>query len=94
MLTEFSPNCAEGTAEKVNAIKAELEAGTRHVFDTSKFTVRGAAPSEENCAPNKEYTFDYPDGTKFLEGGYYHESDYRSAPSFDVRIDGIVELGD
>lgn len=93
-LTEFSPNCAEGTAEKVNAIKAELEAGTRHVFDTSKFTVGGAAPSEENCAPNKEYTFDYPDGTKFLEGGYYHESDFRSAPSFDVRIDGIVELGD
>lgn len=91
-LTEFSPNCAEGTKEYVENVKAQLLAGTKHVFDTSTFTVGGAAPSEENCAPNKEYTFNYPAGTKFIEGGYYHESDYRSAPSFDVRIDGIVEL--
>lgn len=92
-LTEFGAACAEGTKDKVEAVKAELEAGTRHVFDTSKFTVGGAQPSEENCAPNKNLTFNYPEGTKFIEGGYYHESFYRSAPSFDVRIDGITELG-
>ncbi len=91
-ITEFSKNCAAGTAEKVNAVKQELLNGTRHVFDTSKFTVGGAAPSETNCAPDKTYTFDYPEGTLFLKDGYYHESFYRSAPSFDVRIDGITEL--
>lgn len=91
-LTEFSKNCAEGTAEKVNAIKQELIAGTRHVFDTSTFTVGGAQPTEANMAPNKQYTYDYPEGTKFIEGGYYHESEYRSAPSFDIDIDGITLL--
>ena len=91
-LTEFSKNCAEGTTEKVEAVKQELINGTRHVFDTSTFTVGGVAPSEENMAPNKIFTYDYPEGTKFIEGGYYHESEYRSAPSFDVDIDGITLL--
>ena len=89
-LTDFSKNCAAGTAEKVNAIKAELEAGTRHVFDISKFTVGGAAPTEENCAPSAQFTWDVPEGIKLIEDGYYHESVYRSAPSFDVDIDGIT----
>ena len=91
-LTDFGAACAEGTKAKVEAVKAELAAGTRHVFDTSTFTVGGEAPSEANCRPNQEFTFACPEDTKFLEGGYYHESFYRSAPSFDVRIDGIVEL--
>ena len=92
-ITEFSPNCADGTKEFVEGVKAELEAGTRHVFDVNTFKVNGEAPSEANCAPNKQYTFDYPEGTEFLKGGFYNESVYRSAPSFDVRIDGITELG-
>lgn len=91
-LTDFSPNCAEGTAAKVNAIKQELIDGTRHVFDVDTFTVNGAAPTEASVAPNKQYTYDYPEGTKFLENGYYHESEFRSAPSFDVDIDGITIL--
>ena len=91
-LTDFSPNCAEGTAEYVNNVKQELLNGTRHVFDVTKFTVGGEAPSESNCAPNKLYTYDYPEGTEFLKGGYYNESVYRSAPSFDVDIDGITLL--
>ena len=35
---------------------------------------------------------DMPAGTKLLENGYYHESQFRSAPSFDVLIDGITNL--
>ena len=92
-LSELGKNVAPGTAEKVAEVKAKLENGSLKVFDTSKFTVGGAAPSEENMAPNKQWTFDYPEGTKFLEGGYYHESEFRSAPSFDVLIDGINDLG-
>jgi basic membrane protein A len=91
-ITEFSPNCADGTKAFVENVKAELEAGTRHVFDTRTFTVGGEAPREANCAPNKKFTFDYPEGTEFLKGGFYNESVYRSAPSFDVFIDGITNL--
>ena len=92
-LSELGKNVAAGTAEKIAEVKAKLENGTLKVFDTSKFTVGGAAPSEENMAPSKQWTFDYPDGTQFVKDGYYHESEYRSAPSFDILIDGINDLG-
>ena len=74
-------------------MKAELLAGTRHVFDVNTFTVGGAAPSEENVKPDPVYTFVPPEGAQLLKGGYYNESVYRSAPSFDVDIDGITILG-
>ena len=35
---------------------------------------------------------DLGENVKFLTDGYYHESEYRSAPSFDVQIDGITYL--
>ena len=91
-LSEFSNNCASGTEEYVNNIKAKLISGELHVFDASKFTINGEAPNNENCAPDKTYTFDYPEGTEFIKDGYYHESEYRSAPSFDVDIDGIHDI--
>ena len=92
-LSELGKNVADGTADKIDAVKAKLENGSLKVFDTSKFTVGGEAPSEANMAPSKQWTFDYPDGTQFIKDGYYHESEYRSAPSFDVLIDGINDLG-
>lgn len=87
-----SKNCAEGTQAKLDAVKAELAAGTRHVFDTTKFTVGGAAPTEANCKPGSATWGNIPTGTEFLKNGYYHESEFRSAPSFDVEIDGITLL--
>ena len=92
-LSELGKNVAPNTQAKINEVKAKLENGSLKVFDTSKFTVKGAAPSEENMAPSTQWTFDYPEGTKFVKDGYYHESEYRSAPSFDVLIDGINDLG-
>ena len=91
-LTEFSKNCASGTKEFVEQVKEELKNGTRHVFDVNTFTIGGAAPTEASVAPNKIYTYNYPEGTTFLDNGFYHESFYRSAPSFDVDIDGITIL--
>ena len=91
-LTDFGAACAEGTAAYVENVKAELAAGTRHIFDVNSFTVGGEEPSEANVAPDKQWTFNYPDGTLFLRGGFYNESVYRSAPSFDVNIDGITLL--
>ena len=92
-LSELGKNVAEGTQAKIDEVKAKLENKSLHVFDCSKFTVSGAAPSEENMAPSKQWTYDYPAGTQFVKDGYYHESEYRSAPSFDVLIDGINDVG-
>ena len=91
-LTPFSPNCAEGTEAYVNNVKQELLNGTRHVFDVNTFTVGGAAPTEASVKPHPVFTFNPPEGTQFLKNGYYNESVYRSAPSFDVDIDGITIL--
>ena len=31
----------------------------------------------------------YTPDTEVIADGYFHESEYRSAPYFDIRIDGI-----
>ena len=31
------------------------------------------------------------DGQEYVSDGYFHESELRSAPCFDIRIDGITE---
>ena len=73
---------AEGTDEKVKEVEDALADGSLHVFDTSTFTVDG-----------KELTTYKKDGsdTEYISDGYFHESDvaFRSAPYFNVRIDGI-----
>lgn len=89
-----SANCAEGTQAKLDQIKSELIAGTRHVFDFSTFTVGGAAPSAANMKPGAATWANVSDdlAAKLAADGYYHESEYRSAPSFDVLIDGITNV--
>ncbi|HHT67588.1 MAG TPA: BMP family ABC transporter substrate-binding protein [Erysipelotrichaceae bacterium] len=92
-LSELGTSVAPGTQAKIDQVQAQLEASTLHVFDTSKFTINGQTPNEENMAPSKQWTFNYPDGTLFVDDGYYRESEHRSAPSFDVLIDGITDTG-
>ena len=89
---ECSANCPAGAQATIDSVKAELIAGTRHVFDTSKFTVKGATPSAENMKPGDATWPNMPANVDLLKGGYYHESEFRSAPSFDVIIDGITNL--
>lgn len=91
-LTECSKNCAEGTADVLAAAKKDIEEGKLHVFDLSKFTVNGEAPSAENMKPGAATWAELPEGADLLKDGYYHESEFRSAPSFDVFIDGITNL--
>ena len=33
---------------------------------------------------------DYTPDTEAVKDGYFHESEYRSAPYFDIQIDGIT----
>ena len=82
---------AEGTQAKLDEVKAALEAGTLHVFDTAKFTKDGAALETYKADVDSDDAFT-PD-TEVIADGYFHESEYRSAPYFDIDIDGITILG-
>ena len=85
---------APGTQEAIDAACAELVAGTRKVFDTAKegfITVNGE-PLGEDWAPSAGTDGAFVEGTKIVYDGFFHESDYRSAPYFDATIDGIEQL--
>ena len=91
VLTEINEQAAAaGTAEAIEEAKAKLVAGELHVFDTSTFTVNGETLTSymADVDTDQEYT---PD-TEVISDGYFHESEYRSAPYFDLRIDGITLL--
>ena len=91
-LTEINEAAAaEGTAQAIEDAKAKLAAGTLHVFDISTFTVGGAAISDSQMA-DVDTDAAYTPDTDVVDGGYYHESEFRSAPYFDLSIDGIIRL--
>ncbi len=81
---------AEGTLDAINQAIEEFKAGTLHVFDTSKFTVNGETLTTYSADVDTDAAFT-PD-TEVIKDGYFHESEYRSAPYFDLIIDGITEL--
>ena len=91
-LTDLGSAAAEGTAEAIEAAKAELMDGTLHVFDTTTFTVDGKALDsyEADVDSDPDYTPDHD----VIVDGYFDESGegFRSAPFFDVQIDGITLL--
>lgn len=78
---------AAGTADKVAEVEATLKDGSLHVFDTTTFTV-GGKTVEDLIAEGGDFA-KYAD---YVSDGYFHESELASAPSFDLRIDGITEL--
>ena len=79
---------ADGTAEKLAEVEAQLKAGTLHVFDTSKFTVDGKTLT--SYMADVDDMGDRVKDTEAIKDGYFHESEYRSAPYFDIIIDGIT----
>ena len=89
-ITKLGPEVAEGTAEAVADAEAAIKAGELHVFDTKTFTVDGKeVTSAFTFDSDGDWTNDTNEG---IVDGYYHESEYISAPSFALRIDGITEL--
>lgn len=72
---------AEGTKEKVEEVEAAIIDGSLKVFDTSTWTVDGETLDtyEKN-------------GIEYISDGYFHESEYGSAPAFDIAIDGITSI--
>lgn len=80
-ITPLGKACAEGTQAKVDEVIAAIKSGTLHVFDTATFTVDG----------KKVESWKNEIGQEFISDGYFHESEFGSAPSFQLRIDGIEE---
>lgn len=98
-LTELNGNvAAEGTAEKVQEVLEKLESGELQVFDTSTFTVNGM--TAEEYVQTEDYLQDTANGgfnaavhqvaADYVKDGYFHESEFQSAPYFDLPIDGIT----
>ena len=81
---------AEGTQAAIDAAKAKLESGELHVFDTAVFTVGGETIS--SYLADVDTDANYEKDTEVVADGYFHESEKRSAPYFDVDIDGITKL--
>ena len=91
-LTDLGSAATEGTAEAIEAAKAELMDGTLHVFDTATFTVGGKALDSYEADVDSDPKYE-PDHEVIVDG-YFDESGegFRSAPFFDVQIDGITLL--
>ncbi len=79
---------AEGTKEAIDKAIAEFKAGTLHVFNTANFTVGGS--KLDSYMADVHYDTAFEKDTEAVKDGYFHESEYRSAPYFDVKIDGIT----
>jgi len=91
-LTDLGSAVAEGTEEKLNEVKAALESGELHVFDITTFTVGGEELSTYMADVDTDPA--YEGDHEVIVDGFFNESavEFRSAPYFDVRIDGITLL--
>ncbi len=93
VLTEVNEQAAApGTADAIKTITEELKNGTRHVFDTANFTVKGEKLTSYKADVDTDAA--YTPDTEVIENGVFFESKHRSAPYFDLRIDGITLLNE
>ena len=91
LMTELNEAAAApGTAEKLAEVKAALADGSLKVFDTATFTVGGQTLTEYFA--DVDDMGDFQPDTNVIADGYFHESEYRSAPYFDIDIDGITKI--
>ena len=91
VLTDINEQAAaEGTAEAIADAKAKLEDGTLFVFDTANFTVEGKTLDSYMADVDSDAA--YEKDTEVIENGIFMESKFRSAPYFDLQIDGITLL--
>lgn len=91
VLTDVNEKAAAaGTVEKMNEVKAQLLDGTIKVFDTANFTVNEETLTSYLADVDTDANFEKD--TEVIKDGIFEESTLRSAPYFDVRIDGIKLL--
>ena len=91
VLTDINEKAAaKGTVEKIEEVKAGLLDGSIHVYDTATFTVEGKAL--DSYKADVDTDADYTPDTEVIKDGFFAESTFRSAPYFDLQIDGIKLL--
>ncbi len=91
VLTDVNEKAAAaGTADKIEEVKAKLEDGSIKVFDTANFTVNGEKLT--SYMADVDTDANYEADTEVVKDGVFEESKYRSAPYFNVEIDGITLL--
>ena len=91
-LSDVNENvAAKGTVEKLAEVKAQLEDGSVKVFDTATFTVKGETLT--TYLADVDDMGDFQPETEVVANGEFQESHFRSAPYFDLDIDGITILG-
>ena len=98
---------AEGTAEAIATATEKLEKGEIHVFDCSTFTTKADDTMNAFKVDYLKVDADghitsymadvdtdqaYTGDTEVVHDGYFAESEKRSAPYFDLEIDGITRL--
>lgn len=87
-LTEVNEKAAaKGTQEAIDTAKADLESGKIKVFDTANFTVKGE--TLKSYMADVDTDAEFKGDTEVITDGVFEESKYRSAPYFDLDIDGI-----
>lgn len=97
MISKLGDSCAPGTAEKVAEVEAAIKDGSLKIFDTNTFTVGGekiTSHTFNSSTMTSDYSAVLYEGTDYecIVDGAFVESEFRSAPYFDLRIDGITEL--
>ena len=89
-LTELNTKAAAaGTQEAIDKAMAELKAGTLKVFDTKNWTKDGQHLTEYLADVQDMGDFK-PETNVIIDGAFIESGEqFRSAPYFDIRIDGI-----
>ncbi len=91
VLTDVNEKAAAaGTTEKLAEVKAKLLDGSIKVFDTANWTKEGK--KLDSYKADVDYDKDFKKDTEVIDGGVFYESKHRSAPYFDIEIDGIKLL--
>lgn len=96
-LTDLGSAAVAGTQEAIDAAIAGFKAGTLKVFDLSKFTVNGSALADDFKADVDTDAAFTADTVVIKTAGsvkYFAESEFRSAPYFALKIDGITYLNE
>ena len=105
VLTDVNETAAAaGTAEAIAAATEKLEKGEIHVFDCANFTTKvddkvntfkadylklDEAGHITSYMADVDTDAAYTGDTEVIKDGYFAESEFRSAPYFDLQIDGI-----
>lgn len=93
-LTSLGGAAATGTQAKLDAVKAQFLNGTLKVFNCANFTVGGQHLTSYLADVNTDANFTPDTEAIVTENGvtYFAESSKRSAPYFDIIIDGITSI--